>query len=569
MTAAVAIIMGSQSDWATMRHAAETLAALGVAYEKRIVSAHRTPDRLFAFAKGAKAAGFKIIIAGAGGAAHLPGMTAAMTALPVFGVPVESKALSGDRFALFDRPDARRHSGRHAGDRQGRRDQRRAARRQRAGADRRRRWPTRLAAWRKAADRRGRRASGGFGVTASQQVTLKPGDTIGILGGGQLGRMLALAAARLGLQLPGVLAGAGLPAFDVVQNATCAAYADDEALELFAADVDVITYEFENVPAATAMILAARRPVLPEPKVLETTQDRLAEKNFVTRLGIGTAAYADVSSAQGLRAALGKIGLPAVLKTRRFGYDGKGQTMIREGDDLDPVWDDLAHQAAILEAFVPFEREISVIAARGADGEVDCFDVTENEHRDHILNISRVPAAIPDALAAQARGIAEQDRRRARLCRRAGGRDVRGAGRTGRRCWSTRSRRACTIPATGLDGASISQFEQHIRAIAGWPLGKPVRHGQVTMTNLIGDDILDYEQWLTVPGATVHLYGKGTPRPGRKMGHVTEVRLKHRANLAFPRPGCNQKRDLANHGPLLAQAVLPATMPVGSSLSQR
>ena len=244
-------------------------------------------------------------------------------------------------------------------------------------------------------------------MTAPDQVKLKPGDTIGILGGGQLGRMLAMAAARLGLRCRVFSPDPDSPAFDVVLNATCAEYADVEALELFAADVDVITYEFENVPAASAMILAARRPVLPNRKILETTQDRLAEKDFVRQLGIGTADYADVSSAASLRAAIAKIGLPAVLKTRRFGYDGKGQAIIRQGDDPDQVWQDLATKSAILEAFIPFERELSVIAARSADGQVECFDVTENEHSDHILKTSRVPAAISDALAAQARGVAE------------------------------------------------------------------------------------------------------------------------------------------------------------------
>jgi 5-(carboxyamino)imidazole ribonucleotide synthase len=205
-------------------------------------------------------------------------------------------------------------------------------------------------------------------VTAPAQVKLKPGDTIGILGGGQLGRMLAMAAARLGLRCQVFSPDPESPAFDVVLNATCAEYADVEALELFANDVDVITYEFENVPSASAMILAARRPVLPNRKILETTQDRLAEKDFVTRLGIGTADYADVSSATSLRAAIAKIGLPAVIKTRRFGYDGKGQAIIRQGDDPDQVWEDLATKSAILEAFIPFEREISVIAARSASG---------------------------------------------------------------------------------------------------------------------------------------------------------------------------------------------------------
>jgi len=361
-------------------------------------------------------------------------------------------------------------------------------------------------------------------VTAFNQVKLKPGDTIGILGGGQLGRMLAMAAARLGLRCQVFSPDPESPAFDVVLNATCAEYADVEALELFANDVDVITYEFENVPAAAAMILAARRPLLPDRKILETTQDRLAEKDFVKQLGIGTADYADVSSAAALRAAIARIGLPAVIKTRRFGYDGKGQAIIRDGDDPDRIWEDLGTKSAILEVFVPFEREISVIAARSADGHVECFDVTENEHRDHILKISRAPAAVSDALGAQARSIAERIANALNyvgvlavemfVVANSGGSTL---------LVNEIAPRVHNSGHWTLDGASISQFEQHVRAIAGWPLGKPVRHGPVTMTNLIGDDIHGYEQWLTVPGATVHLYGKGPPRSGRKMGHVTQV----------------------------------------------
>ena len=362
-------------------------------------------------------------------------------------------------------------------------------------------------------------------MTPSNRVKLKPGDTIGILGGGQLGRMLAMAAARLGLRSQIFSPDPESPAFDVVLNATCAEYADVEALELFANDVDVITYEFENVPSAAVMILGARRPVLPDRKILETTQDRLAEKDFVTRLGIGTADYTDVSNAANLREAIARIGLPAVIKTRRFGYDGKGQAIIREGDDPGRVWAELGTKSAILEAFIPFEREISVIAARSADGEVECFDVTENEHRDHILKVSRAPAAIPEALADEARVIAGKI---------ATALDYVGVlavemfvladGGAGPRVLVNEI--APRVHNSGhwtLDGASISQFEQHIRAIAGWPLGKPMRHGPVTMTNLIGEEVNSYEQWLTVPGATVHLYGKGLPRPGRKMGHVTEV----------------------------------------------
>jgi 5-(carboxyamino)imidazole ribonucleotide synthase len=354
---------------------------------------------------------------------------------------------------------------------------------------------------------------------------LKPGDTIGILGGGQLGRMLALAAARLGLKCQVFSPDPDSPAFDVVPNASCAEYADVEALELFAADCDVITYEFENVPGATALVLAARRPVVPERKILETTQDRLVEKDFVNGLGIATAPYADVTSAEGLQLAAQRIGLPAVLKTRRFGYDGKGQMMLRDGCNFAQVWEDLGTKAAILEGFVPFEREISVVAARGRDGQVECFDVTENEHSDHILKVSRAPAAISDALAAEARAIAEKI---ATALDYVGVLAVEmfvlpGAGGPSLLVNEIAPR----VHNSGhwtLDGASVSQFEQHIRAIAGWPLGKPVRLGHtVTMTNLIGDDVLGYADWLPVPGATVHLYGKGRPRPGRKMGHVTQI----------------------------------------------
>jgi len=361
-------------------------------------------------------------------------------------------------------------------------------------------------------------------VTSPAQSILKPGDTIGILGGGQLGRMLAMAAARLGLRCQVFSPDPDSPAFDVVQYATCAEYADVEALELFANDCDVITYEFENIPAATAMVLAARKPVLPDLGILQTTQDRLAEKDFITGLGIGTAAYADVGSVAELSAGIAKIGLPAVIKTRRFGYDGKGQAVIREGDDPAQVWDDLGTRSAILEAFVPFEREISVIAARGSDGHVECFDVTENEHRDHILKFSTAPAAISDALAAQARAIAEKI---ASALSYVGVFAVElfvVPGDNGPTLLVNET--APRVHNSGhwtLDGASVSQFEQHIRAIAGWPLAKPIRHGRVKMTNLIGDDILGYDKWLTVPGATVHLYGKGAAKPGRKMGHVTEV----------------------------------------------
>ena len=350
---------------------------------------------------------------------------------------------------------------------------------------------------------------------------LAPDATIGILGGGQLGRMLALAAARLGFKCHVFSPNPDSPAFDVVRRVTHADYGDTEALDRFAEDVDVVTYEFENVPAETAAFLAARVPVLPDPKILATTQDRLAEKNFVTALGIATAAFAAVGAAHELPAALERIGRPAVLKTRRFGYDGKGQATIRTETDAAAAWREVGGQPCILEAFVPFEREVSVVAARGHDGAVVSFDVTENEHRDHILKFSRVPAALGAQTADEARRIADT------IAQKVGYVGVLAVEMfvlpDGGLLVNEIAPRVHNSGHWTLDGASVSQFEQHIRAVAGWPLGRPVRHGRVEMTNLIGHEVDDFRRWLGLPGAAVHLYGKATVRPGRKMGHVTQV----------------------------------------------
>lgn len=348
--------------------------------------------------------------------------------------------------------------------------------------------------------------------------------TIGILGGGQLGRMLALAAARLGLKCHVFSPDPASPAFDVVHRVTCADYADTSALDRFAEDVDVVTYEFENVPAESAAFLSARRPVLPDPHVLAVTQDRLAEKRFVQDLGIATARFAEVDDPAMLAPALAAIGRPAVLKTRRFGYDGKGQVLLREAADPARAWDEVGHQPCILEAFVRFEREISVVAARDRAGRVACFDVTENEHRDHILKISRVPAAVSPAVEAEALAIA------GKIAAAFGYVGVlavemfvvaEGAGHA-----VLVNEIAPRVHNSGhwtLDGASASQFEQHIRAVAGWPIAVPRRHGRIEMVNLIGAEVAEAAAWLEVPGAAVHLYGKGTVRPGRKMGHVTRL----------------------------------------------
>lgn len=354
---------------------------------------------------------------------------------------------------------------------------------------------------------------------------LKPGATIGILGGGQLGRMLAMAAQQLGLKVHIYSPDKDSCAFDVVRTYTCASYDDEAALGRFAGSVDVITYEFENVPAKTAAYLAKRKQVAPDPRVLELTQDRLIEKNFISELKIAVAPYAPVHSASQLAAGIEKVGLPAVLKTTTMGYDGKGQTKIQKGDDPNAAWRSLKNKACILEGFIKFEREVSVIAARSADGHVECFEVTENEHRDHILHISKVPAKVTPALETEARKIAT---------RIAKAFDYVGVfavemfvvrkGKTRTVLVNEIAPRVHNSGHWTMDGATVSQFEQHIRAVAGWPLAKPQRLGKrVEMTNLIGAEANEAGHWLSVPGAALHLYGKGDARPGRKMGHVTRV----------------------------------------------
>jgi 5-(carboxyamino)imidazole ribonucleotide synthase len=357
-----------------------------------------------------------------------------------------------------------------------------------------------------------------------EPAALAPGATIGILGGGQLARMLAQAASRIGLNCHVYAPEPDSCAFDVVKRATLAAYEDQDKLAEFARTCDVITYEFENVPAHTANFLAQRKPVLPDPKVLALTQDRLIEKDFIEKFGIATAPYAAVGDAAQLFEAAHKIGLPAILKTRRLGYDGKGQQKIDAGGDPAAAWLALHRASCILEGFVPFEREISVVVARANDGTLRSFDVTENEHRDHILKVSRAPATVPSAVAGEAVRIAEAI---------ASAFDYVGVlavemfvlrdGTAQRVLVNEVAPRVHNSGHWTIDGCTVSQFEQHIRAIAGWPLAQPIRLGQVEMTNLIGAEASDYARWLTIPGASLHLYGKGEPTPGRKMGHVTRV----------------------------------------------
>lgn len=357
---------------------------------------------------------------------------------------------------------------------------------------------------------------------------LAPGATLGILGGGQLGRMLAMAAARLGLQTHVFCPDADSPAFDVATASTVAAYEDEAALTAFAETVDVITYEFENVPARTAAVLGAIRPVRPDAAALAASQDRLVEKEFVSSLGIRTAPFLPVDTAGSLARAVAQLGRPSILKTRRFGYDGKGQTTVKEGTDLAVAFRSLGGVPAILEGMVPFAKEVSVICARGLDGGFAAYPVCENTHEHGILHRTTVPAALGADTATQAGEIAH------RIADALGYVGVLAvemflvADKGGEALLVNEI--APRVHNSGHwteAGAVTSQFEQHVRAICGWPLGVTALLGpSVEMENLIGAEVDGWPDLLAAPGVALHLYGKGQQRPGRKMGHWTRVHAK-------------------------------------------
>jgi 5-(carboxyamino)imidazole ribonucleotide synthase len=358
----------------------------------------------------------------------------------------------------------------------------------------------------------------------SELRPVAPGGTIGILGGGQLGRMLALSAAELGLSCHIYSPERDRPGFDVARGHTRADWNDEAALIAFAASVDVITFEFENVPTATAALLAKHRPVFPRPGVLAVTQDRLAEKRFFARVGVDTPTFAEVSATADIAPALTRIGRPAVLKTRRLGYDGKGQAKIGSDDDLAASWKAVGGTPSILEQFVPFELEISVGVARGRGGEIAAYDISQNEHRDHMLAIARVPAAVADAIAEEARGIG---RRIADALDHVGMLAVElfvVGGPSGPRLVANEiAPRVHNSFHWTQDACLASQFEQHVRAVCGWPLGSPARLADAEMTNLIGGAEAEWQALAGEPGARLHLYGKTESRSGRKMGHVTRL----------------------------------------------
>lgn len=362
-------------------------------------------------------------------------------------------------------------------------------------------------------------------LTAAGRIhaPMPPGTRIGILGGGQLGRMLALSAAQLGMHTHILCPDRDSPAFEVTPHKTVAAYEDLDALNRFAEDVDVITYEFENVPVATAEFLAVLKPLHPGADALAVAQDRLEEKRFLSAKGIDIARFRPIDSRAALDAALADLDTPAVLKTTRFGYDGKGQRMIRDAADADAAYAQFEGRDLVLEAYVPFAREISVVVARNGYGEIKAYDPAENVHRDHILKTSTVPAAISPELAGSARQIA--------------GRIVDSldyVGVMGIEFFVVEREGAQTLLVNEIAprvhnsghwtqaGCATSQFEQHIRAILNWPLGDPARYADVTMENLIGAEVNGVIASCR-DGGQPHIYGKTEVRPGRKMGHINRL----------------------------------------------
>lgn len=343
---------------------------------------------------------------------------------------------------------------------------------------------------------------------------LKPGATIGILGGGQLGRMLSVAASRLGFRSH-VYEPAAAPAGDVAYQVTNAPYEDEAALRAFAQSVDVVTYEFENVPTSALDLIESIVPIRPNRKTLAVSQDRLTEKDFLTSIGLRTAPYVAVDDADGLPAAIEAVGVPSILKTRRMGYDGKGQVRITDKGQAE--W---TGAPSVLEGFVDFSAEISVIVARGQDGQVAAFDPGLNVHREGILRTTTVPSGQPNNVLTDAVLIA------ARIVNALDYVGVMGV--------------ELFVTADGLivneiaprvhnsghwtqAGCAVDQFEQHIRAVTGLPLGDGARYADVEMQNLIGDDVDQIPELLKQPRTQIHLYGKGDARPGRKMGHVNKV----------------------------------------------
>lgn len=349
---------------------------------------------------------------------------------------------------------------------------------------------------------------------------LPSGSTIGILGGGQLGRMLSVAAARLGFKTHIFEPGANPPAGDVAHHVTTASYEDQTALKAFADACDVVTFEFENVPTAALDLIEAQVPIRPGREALRISQDRLVEKTYLQDLGLNVAPFADITDAASLKTAIDAIGTPSILKTRRFGYDGKGQSRLNAPGDAAAALADMKGAPAILEGFVDFSHEVSVIAARSTTGEVACYDPGENVHRDGILHTTTVPARLKSAQRTDAILIA------AKILNALDYVGVLGVELFVTPQGLIVNEIAPRVHNSGhwtQNGCGVDQFEQHIRAITGWPLGDGSRYADITMENLIGDDMNNVPALAAEKDTALHLYGKLETKPGRKMGHINRI----------------------------------------------
>ena len=351
--------------------------------------------------------------------------------------------------------------------------------------------------------------------------TLISGSTIGILGGGQLGQMLSMAASRLGFKTHIFEPSENPPASNVSSKFTRAEYDDYDALKQFASSVDVVTYEFENIPTAALDIIETQSEIFPNREALKISQDRLIEKEFINKLGFKTASFCEVNSIEELIHAINQIGAPSILKTRRFGYDGKGQVKVQPSSKPEEIWKNLGEKALILEGFINFSSEFSVIGSRSKDGQISCFDPGENVHKDGILRTTTVPAHLTNQQKTEAVLIT------AKILE-----TLKYVGVIGIEFFLEKNSLVINEFAPRVhnsghwtqNGCTVDQFEQHIRAITGWKLGNAERHSDVVMENLIGDEIYKTNQLVEDGSIALHLYGKADVNPGRKMGHFNRIK---------------------------------------------
>lgn len=351
--------------------------------------------------------------------------------------------------------------------------------------------------------------------------TLISGSTIGILGGGQLGQMLSMAAARLGFKTHIFEPSENPPASNVASKFTRAEYDDYDALKQFASSVDVVTYEFENIPTAALDIIETQSEIFPNREALKISQDRLIEKEFINKLGFKTASFCEVNSIEELIHAINQIGAPSILKTRRFGYDGKGQVKVQPSSKPEEIWKNLGEKALILEGFINFSSEFSVIGSRSKDGQISCFDPGENVHKDGILRTTTVPAHLTNQQKTEAVLIT------AKILE-----TLKYVGVIGIEFFLEKNSLVINEFAPRVhnsghwtqNGCTVDQFEQHIRAITGWKLGNAERHSDIIMENLIGDEIYKTNQLVEDGSIALHLYGKADVNPGRKMGHFNRIK---------------------------------------------